>query len=145
MGDGIEDIRQNVCPICKLGVQSRGQTSTEKKLKCERCGDYWITSDTLLITGELSDGNRPKLSGWIADQNRSGVVPHITPDVVTDIARRAPLRFSERARRLLIYFVENTSRYGDAIRIWQPPIAARVEIFDETQIRYLAKHRVTSS
>lgn len=140
MRDGIEDVRQNVCPICTLPVKLRGTTSTEKLLRCERCGDYDITLDALVIIGEVANDDRPKLSGWISDQNLNAVVPRVTPEVVRDVAARPHLKFSERAKRLLIYFADNTSKYGEQFRIWLPAIEARLQLFDHEQIEYLALH-----
>src|SRR5262249_55133584 len=137
---GIEDVRQNVCPICTLPVKLRGTTSTEKLLRCERCGDYDITLDALVIIGEDANDDRPKLSGWISDQNLNAVVPRVTPEVVRDVDARPHPKLSERAKRLLIYFADNTSKYGQQFRIWLPAIQARLQLFDHEQIEYLALH-----
>lgn len=41
---------------------------------------------------------------------------------------------------MLVYAAETTSDLGESIRIWEPPIAAHVQTFDEDQIRYIADY-----
>jgi hypothetical protein len=56
------------------------------------------------------------------------------------LSKRPPLRFSEKAKRLLLYAAEAGSKLGQTIRIWEPEVAARVQTFDENEIRYIADH-----
>jgi len=43
----------------------------------------------------------------------------------------------------LIFAAETTSKLGQGIRVWEPPIASRVQTFAEDQIGYIAEYLVS--
>ncbi len=148
MRNGIEQLNtKNICPICLLSSDGRSlyrdhSPTRTAQLLCERCGAFDITLEALMIVGRLEEANRPKIASWISDQNQTGAIPRVTSEVLNQASKLPPMRFSERARRLLVYAAEKTSQLGEGIRIWEPPVAARVQTFDEGQIKYIAYYLV---
>src|SRR5271169_5252963 len=103
------DIRNNICPICRLPntILPRQPTTTRTfELHCARCGDYDITIEAvskLNHTIVTEPNARPLIAGWIWEQNSVGVVPRLTRESLPALLARTQLPFFERAKRLLIY------------------------------------------
>jgi hypothetical protein len=145
MHDAINELNSNrICPICRLqhgmSLYREPAHTRTAQLRCERCGDFDLTLEAFAVAGQLGDNVRPMISGWISDQVRMGAVPRLTADDLIQLSKRPPLRFSEKAKRLLLYAAEAGSKLGQTIRIWEPEVAARVQTFDENEIRYIADH-----
>ena len=144
MQNAIEQLNSNICPVCHLQSEKslyRNPTHTRTvQLRCERCGTFDITIEALMTVGQIDDAARPIISGWISDQNRMGAIPLLRDDLLDQLSKTPPLRFSEKARRLLEYAAEITLNLGQDIRLLMPAIASRVQTFEETDIRYIARY-----
>jgi hypothetical protein len=139
--DTINQMNENICPVCQMRNTNLARVraySRTGQLRCQRCGEFDITIEALAIIGHLDDEVRPIISGWISDQNRAGSLPRIDSNTLEDVSKRAPLRFSDKARRLIMHFAERTTKYGEWVRIWEPIIESRLQTFDEEQIKHVA-------
>lgn len=88
MRDAIAEMNANhICPVCLLqSAMSLYRTPVSTRaapLHCERCGNFDIALESLMIIGRVDDNVRPRIAGWISDQNRMGAIPLVTPDLLT--------------------------------------------------------------
>ena len=88
---------------------------------CPRCGVFKISGTALAILGQaLGKEKRTKLSGYVADQNRSGAIPMITSDLVNIISARPLPSVAERAQRLLLEARRGQTRLGESFNMTGP-------------------------
>ena len=146
MEDAIRRMNEGVCPICHLqhdrGLYRNPMYTRTGQLRCARCGSFDITLEALMVVDQLWDDARPIISRWISDQNHMCDIPVLTDQLLTQLSETSPLRFSDKARRLLQYAAEKTSSFGQGIRVWEPELASHVETFDEKQIGFIADYLV---
>ena len=88
------------CPICPgNGEMHRG--TREIGYSCSRCGNYRADQAIGWLHVEAPD-HQVKLSGWIREQNKFGVIPLITPELSRRIAAMRMPRLREQANRALV-------------------------------------------
>jgi hypothetical protein len=110
----LSDIRNGLCPVCRLqnGILERTSTTSRTfELKRARCGSYDIIFEAVSeLNNILPDANiRPLAAEWIWKQNSLGITPRITLDTVAIFRTRRTLPFFERAKRLLTFLADRTS------------------------------------
>jgi hypothetical protein len=108
---------------------------------CERCGEYRETVFSHAPLHDVDEKQRPKLSRWIRNQNRLGSVPTIEENDVRRLASAPPMRFSEKADRLLLYMVRETRLFGQHIHVTVPlEVEAMLETFENEEILFVARY-----
>ena len=91
------------CPICKKQAKVEEVVGEEiPQTICENCGRFFNThsSDHYFQRNiGLDRETKTKISGWIADQNRNGLVPRLSSEAL----KRATARPLPTVRRRLPY------------------------------------------
>jgi hypothetical protein len=109
-----------ICPICKLekGVVSNG-TDFGRNLfyKCERCGQYAITSTAKRMAESRS---LLSLSSWIREKSDFGLEPpNITSDLIKQIQSFDPQYSPNQKQLILLRKIEKKTEYpGKKVSIY---------------------------
>lgn len=137
MTNKLTHIRNNVCPVCLLANTIIMRNGDPFDLHCARCGDYDTTIEAISALNELADDadDRLKIAEWIWSQNSVGGIPLLERRALRSIVARPLLPYFERAKRLLIYLAENTTKLDSVVRIDEPKtIQAMLQTFDHQEI-----------
>ena len=92
-----------------------------------------------MIIKERDELERVKISGWVLDQNREGVVPTISKDVLKLLLTRALPTFTERANRLLLEALQLQDSVGSTIDISYPRIIKATYSQDADEVTLLGR------
>ncbi len=85
-------------------------------------GDYKISLEAKDSVRYIDDKAKARLTTWLVNQRNAGVhMPLITSDIVESVTNSQALLVSDRAKRLLAYFVRGTQSIGQPIDIDLPP------------------------
>lgn len=118
------------CPVCGLEDQRVAlKHNNIDQFECARCGEFGVSNGAGFALRELADADRPKISGWIFEQNSQRTIPTIRETDVPGLTSRAPLAFIDRVRRLLLYFASDTMMPGDIVDYEPRKIEAVVQFF----------------
>lgn len=149
------------CPVClrqdaihrgTLSGAATGQPASEGEVVevgcVQSCGDYKYTAASFQPLNAVHPDQRPLLSCWIWEQNRSGIEPTVTSSNITTVLSSSPLKFVEKVKRLLIYAADQ-STWGRAIPTDNQTIYAMLQTnkLAEVQliVRYLEENRYVSN
>jgi len=101
-----------VCPVCKLNVsvECRGEDFGRKLFfKCERCGQYSITSEAKRIAESQALSS---LSAWIREKNDFGSdPPEITSETIKNIQNYIPHYNPSQKQLVLLRKIEGKTDY----------------------------------
>ena len=80
---------QNLCTICETPLKTVLPVDPHLiHQKCPRCGEFKVTPEDWPFIAGRDEADRVKISGWVSDQNRTGVVPKISEDVLKKVLAR---------------------------------------------------------
>ncbi|MBF0213126.1 MAG: hypothetical protein HQM00_06130 [Magnetococcales bacterium] len=133
------------CIVCKTHADAKPIGLLDKAMgkhtewDCPRCGKYitYKTSDQKLRS-ELSDDVRAKISGWIRDQNKSGIAELSLDSLENAIARSLP-SVTERASRLLIEAVRGQPYLGKHFNSREPRFIAATYSKSQDEVNFLMR------
>ncbi len=80
---------------------------------------------------------RTKISGWVSDQNREGMVPIIREDMLQQISARSLPTVVERANRLLLEALRGHNKLGGTFNINEPRLVAATYSQDISEVLFL--------
>jgi len=94
------------CHLCETEARRNEHLESQTKYDCPICGNYYLTGEASALRAEMVANNQlkkfdPRISGWIRLQNRTGIIPNITKEVIQSLAKRALPGLVERADYLL--------------------------------------------
>src|SRR5262245_2217113 len=96
------------CQICTLPAKT-GTDWAIRAFSCPRCGEYEYDSTTGWLEIRTPE-HMVRLSGWIREQNATGMTPRITPEISQRVLSMPLPRYRERALRALAVIAR---RFGD--------------------------------
>lgn len=123
------------CLFCGSNAKSRTRRGDCSEIECPRCGKFVITSEAG-ISRRTHEMHR-KLSGWIRDRNREGVVPRITTDTLRRMASLPLPSTAERAERLLLEALRGQDRLDGKIDLGEPRFIAATYSWDHAEMMVL--------
>lgn len=123
------------CPICDTDSKRRAWTGDFLENECLGCGTFEITP-TAAACGKTPDVRR-KLSGWVRDRNRDGIVPRITTDTLSRMASLPLPNTAARAERLLLEALHGQERLNVKIDVSEPRFVAATYSCDFDEVRVL--------
>jgi hypothetical protein len=88
------------CPICGTDAY-QGPDWAVPDFECIRCGQFKVSDIPQGWLQVKSPDHMVRLSGWVREQNASGNVPTITPDVSKRISTMSLPRYLDRALKVL--------------------------------------------
>src|SRR5579859_29080 len=97
--------QRDPCIVCQLPEQPTAQGSDihSYRTQCERCGQY------VWPIGTPPNGRaarQTKMSAYIREQNRAGIVPRFTPELISLVEARPIPRVTETALTILTYLCD---------------------------------------
>lgn len=116
------------CPLCDNDASRREPTGDFGEYECPKCGRF-ETTGSAQTSAKTPDLCR-KLSGWIRDRNRDGVVPRVTSDVLPRMASLPVPNMAERAERLLLEALHDQDRLDAGINFDEPRFVAATYSWD---------------
>ena len=133
---------QTHCQICGTQVETSNippDSPRSTHQKCPYCGEFTLAPETYLIIKERDELEQVKISGWVLDQNREGVVPTISKDVLKQILARALPTVAERANRLLLEALQQQDQVGESIDISDPRFLKATYSQDADEVTLLGR------
>ncbi len=116
------------CSVCNTdGAESKTPMSSNGiRQLCIRCGEFEANGDALnLLSTGLGPDKRAKISGWVREQFRAGVVPVIlTGNRIKQILSLPLPTIMERAELLLLEAVKGQDKLGEIFNITDPRFLA---------------------
>ncbi len=107
---------------------------------CPRCGEFKVSGRALTIIDKgLGKEKRAKLSGWIFEQYRSGVIPMITGSNLDSILSRPLPSIIERATSLLQEAEHGLKNLGETFNIGDPRFLAATYSSNREDVSFLLK------
>lgn len=82
---------------------------------------------------------RAKISGWVFDQNQSGITPMIRGDMLVQLGARSLPTFSERSDRLLLEALRGQSHLGERFNISDPRFVAATYSKNRDEVSFLLR------
>jgi hypothetical protein len=130
------------CLICDLdGVHGATFSDVDTEVECKKCGHFRHTGTFKSLMGHQTKESKARLSGWIWEQNHSGIVPKLTEYNLPAILARPATTFSERAKRLLMYMDEKTEKLGQSFKLHRElHVQAMLEAEDANEVAFVAGH-----
>ena len=92
-----------------------------------------------LFIQKSDEVTRVKISGWVSDQNRNGMVPTISDDVLKRVLARALPTFAERVDRLLLEALRGQDRLGARFNIADPRLVAATYSQNADEVYFLSR------
>ena len=129
----------DICHICESPHQGAPHDPNFIHQKCPRCGEFKLTIPSWGKIKKSAEADRVKISGWVRDQNREGVVPIISDAVLKQILARALPTIAERADRLLLEALQGKNRLAIVFHINQPRYLAATYSQYDGDVVYLAE------
>ena len=129
---------------CKLCNMSPAETIPSGDFdgihqECQRCGEFKLTGTACSMLHGRDVEFRTKISGWVSDQNREGMVPTIREDMLQQISARSLPSYAERANRLLLDALRGQNKLGDTFNINEPRFVAVTYSQDISEVLILQK------
>jgi len=132
---------QSRCPICgdphAHEIESADH-GNQVHWDCARCGTYWLFGSGISSIQNSDAKGRAKISGFIYDQNKNGLHPKLTGDLLGQVLSRPLPSVGERAERLLVEIVRCQEKLSDHVDIDMPRWVAATYSLDEHELAYLA-------
>ena len=129
----------DVCRICGKPHEMGAPHDPEFiHQKCPRCGEFKLTLGAWSILGQRDEAERVKISGWVADQNRTSTVPMISDDVLKRVLARPLPTVIERGERLLLEALREQDKLAWDFNITQSRYLAATYSQDFDDVEYLA-------
>ena len=133
---------QSRCPICD-GPHVREVDSADHgnqvRWDCARCGKYRLFGSGLSSIQNCDAVGRAKVSGFVYGQNKNGLEPGLTRDLLDQVISRPLPSVGERAERLLSEVVRDQKTLSDHVYILMPWWIAATYSRDEGELLYLAR------
>ena len=130
---------QEPCFLCGTTHEAALRDHLFIHQKCPRCGEFKLTAGACRFIQKSNDAIRVKISGWVSDQNRTGVVPEISADVLKQVSARPLPTIVERADRLLLEALREQDRLTWDFDIDQPRYLAATYSKGIDDVTYLAE------
>ena len=130
---------QSRCPICDTTAMEIDSADHHNRVlwDCARCGKFWLYGSGLSPVRNTDSGGRAKISGFVYDQNRNGLPPNLTRDLLEQVMSRPLPSVGERAERLLTEVVRCQKKLGDVFDINMPWWIAATYSLDEYELSFL--------
>ena len=123
------------CVICNTLSKRAARSGDYSAFECPRCGRFEITGTAEWCQKSPDVGRR--LSGWIHDRNRVGIVPRITSDMLPRMASLPLPGVAERAERLLLEASGNQERLAERFNLGDPRLVAATYSWDHAEMMVL--------
>ena len=123
------------CPLCGNDARMREPIGDFGEYECPKCGKFELTGSAK-ASAKTPDVCR-KLSGWIRDRNRDGVVPQITSDTLIRMASLPLPSTAERVERLLFEALRDQERLDATINLDEPRFIAATYSWDRAEMLVL--------
>ena len=136
-------MNEDFCPICsydRIIKKPSYDIHTDDSLtycECPRCGKFEIIAR--LNFNKIDTKLRPKISGWILDQNKIGIEPQISADTIEKIKNLPDINIMEKSNRLLLYAVQNSTFYGSSVNLALDHLIATTYSKNLNEVFYLVK------
>ena len=129
------------CPICDTHAQEVDSSDHSNQIlwDCARCGRYWFFLSSHSSIRNCDSEGKVKISGFVYDQNRNGLEPKLTREVLERIVSRPMPSVGERAERLLTEVVRCQKKLGDHIEVYMPWWIAATYSLDEYELAFLVR------
>ena len=125
----------DACPVCERDSKRRATTGDARGIECPQCGRYEITGTAEWC--EKTPDVRRRLSGWIRDRNRVGIVPRITSDMLLHMASVPLPSVAERAERLLLEAMRGQERLNASVNLDDPRFVAATYSWNQEEMLVL--------
>ena len=125
-------VAHHACPVCGRDSKRRATTGDFRDIECPQCGRYEITGTAEWC--QKTPDVRRRLSGWIRDRNRVGIVPRITSDMLLHMASVPLPSVAERAERLLLEALHGQERLNASINLDDPRFTAATYSWDQDEM-----------
>lgn len=110
-----------ICPIWGTSAEVLPKLGDSNAYISPRAGgQYKISRTALVVMGHnpLTAQHRARLTTWLVDQRRMGIVcPAVSCDVMESTKDTPPLSIGEKFERFFIYFISITRNFSHAIGI----------------------------
>ena len=123
------------CVICEGDSKRRPRPGDCYEYECPQCGVFEITAEASM--SRKKPGICRKLSGWIRDRNRDGIVPQVTTGTLSRMGSLPLPNTAERAERLLLEAVHGQERLDNRINLDEPRFVAATYSWDLDETRVL--------
>ncbi len=130
---------ENLCSICEMLAETYPASFDGVHQKCPRCGEFKLSGSLVAALMNRTNTNIAKLSGWIRNQNRNGIVPKILTNEFQIIADRPIPTPTERADCLLSEAIYTQSRLGGEFYFDGPRFVGATYSQDMGEVEYLAE------
>lgn len=138
------------CPVCKnesdVGEPISNIEEPHKAfwdVICERCGHFQITTEADVQVRKASKSKCTAVTGWIRLQNRNGLVPQVTFQLLTRIFALPKPTISERAEYLLAEMTQLRSELWLPINFEEPRFQASAYFNNHEDLLQLANYLET--
>ena len=132
---------QTRCSICGTWAKEIDSADHRNQVlwECARCGKYWLFNSSHSLIQNSDPESRAKISGFVYDQNKNGLEPTLTRDLLEQVMSRPLPSVGERAERLLIEVVRCQKKLGDHFYIYMPEWIAATYSLDEYELEFLLR------
>ena len=129
------------CLICDTNAQEIDSADAGNRVlwECARCGKYWLFGSGFSPIRNSDSQGRASISGFVYDQNRNGLIPNLTRDLLQQVISRSLPSVGERAERLLTEVVRCQKRLGDHFNINMPWWISATYSLDENELSFLSR------
>ena len=128
----------HTCPLCSSQVELL-PISPVPHTKCPNCGTFIEVTFTEIYF-QVDAETKTKIVGWIADQNRIGIVPSLSGEMLKRASARPLPTVVERAERLLLQILQHKNKLGDRFSIGEVPrLLAATYSQNSTELTYLVQ------
>ncbi len=134
------DEANRICFICKAEKFESLIGDQGVVINCPRCGKYRIEGGCEIFLEKFQNSEPSiKISGWVSDENRKGLIPTITNEAISSALSRPIPTVAERADRLLLEALHNLNYLGSSIDLSDPRFVAATYSRDVRDVRYLRR------
>lgn len=129
------------CFVCKVEEHTLIPSDQGVIVNCPRCGKYKAprTDSDLFLQKIRKEDQTIKISGWVSDENRKGLIPLPTIEVLSPVIRRPIPTVTERADRFLLEALRKLESLGSQFRILEPRFIAATYSRDIREVEYLCE------
>jgi hypothetical protein len=126
------------CPVCfDANAREFDSAGGVIETECNRCGKFRYTAQAWEKLRKASPEKRGLVASWLWEQSRFGSVPTIDHRNIDALLSLEPLRFLEKARRLLMHLAEQSSRLGTPLDFSSPALDALLGTLVHNDIVYI--------
>lgn len=133
--------QNKTCFICRRAVKRNDAFMPQNGhvryiVSCDRCGTYELSDWAMNDLDRLEPIERIKVSYWVRQCSEP---PTITVDNLPGILAQRPLRFIEKADRLLVLLAQKATRIDTRSEIITEPMVAELQVADTSDLGQIAK------